>query len=138
MRIAHVAMYTADLDRLVGFYTRYFGATAGPRYINPRRRFESYFLTFEDGARLELMCIPALRDRRPADEGIEDAGLAHLAISTGSESAVDELTARLRHDGHRIASEPRRTGDGYYESIALDPDGNRIEITILIDAAWRP
>jgi lactoylglutathione lyase len=130
MRIAHVAIWTADLDRLVAFYSRYFGAAAGAKYINPRRRFESYFLTFDDGARLELMRIPALRDVAPAGEGVEDAGLAHLAISTGSESAVDELTEKLRRDGHRIVAEPRRTGDGYYESIALDPDGNRIEITI--------
>ncbi len=130
MRIAHVAIWTADLDRLVAFYTRYVGAVPGPKYINARRRFESYFLTFDDGARLELMRIPTLSARPDARNGFEPEGLAHLAISTGSESRVDELTDQLRRDGHPIVSEPRRTGDGYYESIALDPDGNRIEITI--------
>jgi len=129
MRIAHVAIWTADLDRLVAFYTRYFGAVPGPKYINPRRRFESYFLTFDGGARLELMRVPGV-SARPSRDDVEDQGLAHLAISTGSESRVDELTAQLRRDGHPIVAEPRRTGDGYYESIALDPDGNRIEITI--------
>jgi lactoylglutathione lyase len=129
MRIAHVAIWTADLERLVAFYTRYFGAGAGHKYINPRRGFESYFLTFDDGARLELMRIPALGERYVAGDGVEVAGLAHLALSAGSESAVDALTEQLRRDGHRIVGEPRRTGDGYYESSALDPDGNRVEIT---------
>jgi len=127
MRIEHVALWTSDLDRLVAFYVRYFGAVPGPKYINCSRRFESYFLAFDGGARLELMSVPYVTPRPP---DAELAGPAHFAFSTGSAEKVDQLTEELRRDGHRIVGEPRRTGDGYYESIALDPDGNRIEITI--------
>ena len=131
MRIAHVAVWTADLERLVEFYVRYFGARPGRKYLNPVRQFESYFLDFEDGARLELMRVPDLAPRPTASGGEgEIEGPAHLAFSTGSKEKVDALTEDLRRDGHRIVGEPRRTGDGYYESVALDPDGNRIEIAI--------
>jgi lactoylglutathione lyase len=127
MRIAHVAVWTGDLERLRDFYERYFGAQPGAKYTNRAKGFESYFLAFEDGARLEIMRMASIGAR---PEGGEREGLAHLAFATGSEARVDELTERLRRDGHRIVGEPRRTGDGYYESVALDPDGNRIEITV--------
>jgi lactoylglutathione lyase len=129
MQIAHVALWTADLERLVAFYVRYFGAVPGRKYDNPVRRFESYFLAFDGGARLELMRVPDLAARAAASGG-EIEGPAHLAFATGSQEKVDALTEELRRDGHPIVGEPRTTGDGYYESVALDPDGNRIEITI--------
>ena len=127
MRIEHVAIWTTDLARCKRFYTSYFGATAGPSYLNPAKGFESCFLTFADGARLEAMTTTSLSlvDLAP---GAQRLGLAHLAVSVGSERLVDELTQRLRKDGIAVIDGPRRTGDGYYESVIVDPDGNRIEI----------
>lgn len=128
MRIEHIAMWTDDLDGLVAFYCRYFGANAGPVYANPAKGFTSRFLSFADGGRLELMSTTTLAPVRIA-AGEQRMGLVHLAISAGSNAQVDALTERLRQDGHTVVDEPRRTGDGYYESVVLDPDGNRIEIT---------
>jgi len=127
MRIEHLALWTPDIERLKRFYERYFGATANSKYINERSGFQSYFLTFSAGTRLELMQRP---DISKAREGEEALGYAHLAISAGSEEAVDAMTHRLENDGYTCPSGPRKTGDGYYESLILDPDGNRIEITI--------
>jgi lactoylglutathione lyase len=128
MRIEHVAIWTRDLARLKAFYETYFGASAGARYENPRKRFESYFLSFGTGARLELMCRPDL-GQAPAAE-VPPVGYAHLALSVGSREAVDAMAERLRRDGHPVVDGPRQTGDGYYECVALDPDGNRIEVTV--------
>jgi lactoylglutathione lyase len=125
--IEHVALWTHDIERLKDFYTRYFGATAPHKY--QRVGFESYFLTFESGARLELMQAPQI----PANANDADkqaVGWIHVAFSVGSRETVDALTAQLRADGFRILSEPHVTGDGYYESTMLDPDGNRVEITV--------
>lgn len=129
MKIEHVAIWTQDLERLKGFYIEFFGGQASDKYVNPDTGFESYFVTFTSGARLELMqmaSIPAAR-HDPIEQG---QGLTHLAFSVGSREKVDQLTERLREGGYRIVGEPRTTGDGYYESVALDPDGNRVEITI--------
>lgn len=120
-------MWTTDLARCKHFYTAYFGATAGPHYVNAAKGFESCFLSFADGARLEAMTTTSLPLTEPAP-GAQRLGLTHLAISVGSEHLVDELTTRLRNDGIAIVDGPRRTGDGYYESVIIDPDGNRIEI----------
>lgn len=129
MKIEHLALWTADLERARRFYATYFGAQAGELYHNPRTGFRSYFLKFADGARLELMQRADIAERND-DADRETLGLAHFAVSLGSESAVDEMTERLRRDGLRVLSAPRRTGDGYYESVVLDPDGNRIELTV--------
>ena len=129
MKIEHIAIWTTDLERLKDFYAAFFGGQPNDKYTNPRTGFESYFLTFESGARLELMqmaSIPASR-YNPVEQ---HQGLIHLAFSVGSRGAVDRLTERLRERGYTVVGEPRTTGDGYYESVALDPDGNRIEITI--------
>ncbi len=128
MRIEHIAIWTHDLERLRHFYETNFGGTAAAKYINPLKQFESYFLTFADGARLELMQRP---DVPLSKNNVEQqfTGYIHLAFSIGSREAVDALTHRLRADGYRILDGPRATGDGYYESTTLDPDGNRIEIT---------
>lgn len=129
MRIEHLALWTLDLERAREFYTRHFGATAGALYHNPRTGFRSYFLNFADGARLELMQRPDVAARADTANA-ETLGLAHFALSLGSESAVEETTARLHAAGVRVLSAPRRTGDGYYESVVLDADGNRIELTV--------
>lgn len=128
IRIEHVALWTDDLERLVRFYQQYFGARAGPRYANPAKGFESCFLTWESGARLELMRSTSLTPLAVAP-GAQRLGLTHLAMALGTEAAVDELTARLAADGCAVLDGPRRTGDGYYESVVLDPDGNRLELT---------
>ena len=127
MRIEHVAIWTTDLGRCKHFYTAYFGATAGLNYVNPAKGFESCFLSFDNGARLEAMTTTSLQLVQ-APRGAQRLGLTHLAISVGSERLVDSLTERLRADGIAVVDGPRRTGDGYYESVVLDPDGNRIEI----------
>ncbi|GLQ50163.1 VOC family protein [Dyella flava] len=128
MRIEHIALWTGDIDRCIHFYATYFGATAGVRYVNASKGFESCFLSFIDGARLEIMTTTTLA-LVGAPAGAQRMGLAHLAISVGSEQNVDVLTRRLQEDGYPLLDGPRRTGDGYYESVVLDPDGNRIEIT---------
>lgn len=111
------------------FYEKYFQATAGEKYHNPKKNFESYFLQFEVGARLELMHKSEISPRSN-DIGQEYLGLTHFAIAVGSKEKVDSLTEQLRTDGFEISGEPRTTGDGYYESVVLDPEGNRIEITV--------
>lgn len=128
MRIDHVALWTFDLERTKNFYEKYFGATAGSKYFNPTKNFESYFLSFKDGCRLEIMQMPGIIQLDSSEK--QHTGLIHFAISVGDKNAVDSLTEKLRTDGFVVAGEPRRTGDGYYESVVLDPDGNRIEITI--------
>jgi lactoylglutathione lyase len=129
MRIEHVAIWTKDLERLKSFYETYFEGRAGETYRNPAKGFESIWLTFPSGgARLELM-----RSATYAAGGAGgDAGLgyAHLALSVGSEERVVALTERLKKDGFRVLDGPRTTGDGYFESVVLDPEGNRVEITV--------
>jgi lactoylglutathione lyase len=125
--IEHVAIWTDDLERLRAFYERYLGGVAGERYENASTGFRSYFLDLGGGARLELMQMPAVAERVAGDSQL--LGLAHVAFALGSEHAVDELTDRLRSDGYAILDGPRRTGDGYYESVVVDPDGNRVELT---------
>lgn len=129
MRIEHIAIWTHDLERLRHFYETYFEGRANAKYVNPRKQFESYFLAFTDGVRLEMMQMPGI-SLSTNDIERQFTGYVHIAFSVGSREAVDALTERLRHDSYRILDGPRATGDGYYESVALDPDGNRIEITI--------
>lgn len=129
MHIEHIAIWTHDLERLKTFYTTYFQATAGNKYHNPRTEFESYFMSFAAGARLEIMQMPGV-PLSTNDVDAQFTGYIHLALSVGLRERVDELTARLRADGYRVLDGPRTTGDGYYESVVLDPDGNRIEITV--------
>lgn len=129
MHIEHIAIWTADLERLRDFYENHFGAKAGPRYVNAAKQFESYFLSFESGARLEIMRKPTVQ----ADLVVgvtERSGHAHFAFAVGSRERVDAMTKRMADAGCSVVEGPRTTGDGYYESVVLDPDGNRIELTI--------
>jgi lactoylglutathione lyase len=126
MRIEHIAIWAKDLDLLCEFYATYFGLLVSAKYHNPKRNFTSCFLSFEgEETRIEVMHIPDMGT--PASRG-DLKGLAHIAISVGNKEAVDTLTERLRGDGYTIMSEPRTTGDGYYESVVLDPEGNVVEI----------
>ena len=127
MRIEHVALYVNDLEGARDFFVRFFGATAGDGYHNPRTNCRSYFLTFDDGARLEVMTKPNMMD---TEKDLARTGWAHLAFSVGSESEVDRLTAELSAAGYEVVSGPRITGDGYYESCILGPEGNQVEITV--------
>ena len=127
MRIEHIALYTGDIERLRSFYIKYFSAVSGEMYHNPKTGLKTYFLTFEGGARLELMTRPETEDE---ERNPDKTGYIHTAFSTGSKEKVDSLTKRLENDGFVIAGQPRVTGDGCYESVVLDPDGNFIEITV--------
>jgi lactoylglutathione lyase len=128
MRIDHIAIWTKNLDGLRDFYVKYFQAKAGELYHNPGKNFRSYFLSFDSGCRLEIMNMPGIPDSAN-DIYKQFSGLIHFAIGVGSKERVDDLTNTLRIDGYEIVGEPRTTGDGYYESVVLDPEGNRIEIT---------
>ncbi|WP_420151357.1 VOC family protein [Spirosoma sp.] len=130
MHIEHVALWVRDLEQMRFFYETYFGATANDKYVNDRKGFLSYFLSFPDGGpRLEIMQMPNIQENQ-ADGLTQRMGYAHIACSVGSEATVDELTDRLRKDGYEIVDGPRRTGDGYYESVVFDPEHNRVEITV--------
>ena len=126
MRIEHVAMYVNDLESARAFFIKYFGAVSNDGYHNTRTNFHSYFLTFEGGARLEIMNKPDMQDD---EKSLNRTGYVHIAFSLGSKQAVDELTGRLRSDGYSVVSGPRTTGDGYYESCIVGIEGNLLEIT---------
>ena len=132
MTINHVALWVSDLDVMKLFYEQYFGALAGNKYENPKKQFTSYFLSFDSGVRLELMKKQGVsfHDDASASAPADFIGISHLAFSVGSEKAVNELTERLSRIGVKVLSGPRRTGDGYYESVISDPEGNVIEITV--------
>ncbi|MGO4707757.1 VOC family protein [Chryseobacterium sp. 2TAF14] len=128
MKIEHVAFWVKDLEKMKEFYQTYFNAVSNEKYNNPVKKFESYFLSFDSGARLEIMFRPDIIEANNHHE-CEKLGMIHLAFSTGSKEKVDILTEKLRIDGFKIVGEPRTTGDGYYESVILDPENNLIEIT---------
>ena len=126
MKIEHIALYTKHLEETASFFETYFEGKRNTLYHNANTGFSSYFISFEDGTRLELMNLPELSQ---ADNSTA-VGYAHIAFQVGSKEKVDSLTARLEHDGYEVKSYPRVTGDGYYESCVYDKEGNLIEITI--------
>jgi len=128
-QVGHVALWTCDLERLAAFYATYFQAVPGPPYRNEAKGFASRFLKLGAGSRLELMQTTRL-DLAAVEPGAQHLGLTHLALALGSVEAVNTLTRKLREDGHAVVEDPRWTGDGCYESVILDPDGNRIELTV--------
>ena len=127
MKIEHIAMYVNDLDETKDFFIKYFDARANDGYHNKSTDFKSYFLTFEDGARLELMNKPNMND---LEKDATRTGYIHIAFSVGSKENVDLLTEKIKADGYDVFSGPRTTGDGYYESCIIGIEGNQIEITI--------
>lgn len=127
MKIEHIALYVTDLEGARDFFTKYFQAVSNDGYHNENTDFRSYFLTFEDGARLEIMQKPQMQD---IEKSAERTGYIHIAFSVGSKERVDELTQTLGNDGYAVISGPRTTGDGYYESCVVGIEGNQIEITV--------
>jgi catechol 2,3-dioxygenase-like lactoylglutathione lyase family enzyme len=125
MHIGHIAIWTRDLEAMKLFYTRFFAGQSSKKYVNTAKQFESYFISFGSGASLELMHKPTISNPGPAGD---HAGIAHIAFTLGSVQAVLDLTETLRADGYTIAGEPRTTGDGFFESVVLDVEGNRIEL----------
>lgn len=127
MRIEHVAMYVNDLEGTKEFFIKYFHAVSNKKYHNQVTGFSSYFLSFDSGARLEIMKKPVMEDEKKT---LTRTGYIHLAFSLGSKEAVDKLTGILKADGYEVLSGPRTTGDGYYESCIVGIEGNQIEITV--------
>ncbi|MGE4585933.1 MAG: VOC family protein [Mangrovibacterium sp.] len=128
MKISHIAIWVNDLEGMRNFYMHYFDAGSNDGYYNHSRDFRSYFLRFNGECALELMQMPGI-PKTKNDPKKQFTGLIHFAIQLGSRQKVDELTENLRADGFRIIGEPRITGDGFYESVILDPEGNRVELT---------
>jgi len=127
MKIEHIAMYVKDLEKTKTFFEIYLNARANAGYHNPKTDFRSYFLSFDDGARLEIMNKPQMQD---SPKTLTQTGYIHIAFSVGSKEKVDELTVKLKEDGYEIISGPRITGDGYYESCVVGIEDNQIEITV--------
>ena len=127
MYIEHIAMYVNALEKAKDFFIKYFNAVSNEGYHNKMTDFRSYFLSFDDGARLEIMNKPQMADE---EKFLTRTGYIHIAFSLGSKEAVDELIARMKNDGYEVISGPRTTGDGYYESCIIGIEGNQIEITV--------
>lgn len=128
MKIEHIAIWTQNLEVMRHFYEHYFSAQSNNKYVNAMKGFNSYFLSFDSGARIELMQMDSI-PQSTNDIYEQFQGLIHLAFDLGSEQKVEQLTAQLKQDGYEVLDGPRRTGDGYYESVVLDPEGNRLELT---------
>lgn len=127
MKIEHIAMYVNEIEEMRNFFVRYFGAASNDGYYNQTTEFKSYFLEFDDGSRLEIMNRPGMSDD---EKRILRTGYIHVAFSVGSKEKVDSITEQLRIDGYDVISGPRTTGDGYYESCIIGPEGNQVEITV--------
>ena len=127
MKIEHVAMYVNDLEKARDFFIKYLGGVSNDGYHNTKTGFKSYFISFDDGSRLELMNKPGMTDD---EKVLARTGYIHIAFSLGSKDAVDELTERLKFNGYAVVSGPRTTGDGYYESCIIGIEGNQIELTV--------
>ncbi|PWT76510.1 MAG: glyoxalase [Bacteroidetes bacterium] len=129
MTLEHAAIWTNNLELLREYYVKYFGARSNDKYTNPSRGFQSYFLTFESGARLELMSMPGIPENKNDAKKDQYLGIIHLAFGVHTVEEVDEKARELKEAGFPILSGPRKTGDGYYEFETLDPDNNRLEVT---------
>ena len=127
MKIEHVAMYVNDLENARDFFVKYFNGKSNDGYHNPNTDFRSYFISFDDGSRLELMNKPGMTDQ---EKTLSRTGYSHIAFSVKSEAELETLTERMKADGYEVLSGPRTTGDGYYESCILGLEGNQIEITV--------
>jgi len=129
MILEHIAIWTDDLESLKAYYTNYFDGKANKKYINKAKQYESYFITFRSGARLELMTRPFVPENMNDTIILQHKGIIHLAFEVETKQKVDEKAKDLLANGFKILDGPRITGDGYYEFVTLDPDNNRLEIT---------
>ena len=129
MNIDHVAIWTSQLDKLKDYYVKYFNGSANNKYLNKERHFESYFVSFDSGSRLEIMQMPGIPPNLNDTIDKQYSGFIHLSFGMETMGMVDEKLNELRRDGFRILKGPRKTGDGYYEFETLDPDNNRIEVS---------
>jgi lactoylglutathione lyase len=127
--LEHVAIWTDKLEALKDFYVKYFDGKANDKYTNEKKQFESYFLSFDSGARLEIMQMPNIPDNVNDRVVAQHKGIIHLAFGVDTKMEVDEKATQLKANGFKILSGPRKTGDGYYEFETLDPDNNRLEVT---------
>ena len=127
IKIDHIAIWTKDIEKLKKFYQKYFKCKSNKKYINKQKKFHSYFLNFTNNVRIEIMQMPSIPENKnnPFEQYL---GIIHIALNVNGKKNVNKITETLKKDGYKIISEPRTTGDGYYESCILDPDGNRIEI----------
>jgi lactoylglutathione lyase len=133
MKLEHVAIWTARLEELKAYYVKYFQGVAGDKYHNPKKQYQSYFLEFGNGARLEIMNSPSIPAIKDTTGSMQHLGLNHVAFEVGSRLEVDRKASELLNDGFKILDGPRVTGDGYYEFTTLDPDNNRIEVTTKVE-----
>ena len=127
MVIEHIAMYVNDLEKAREFFIRFLGGKSNDGYHNERTGFRSYFISFDEGARIELMNKPEMADDT---KPLNRTGYAHIAFSVGSKERVDELTRQIKEAGYEVVSGPRTTGDGYYESCIVGIEGNQVELTV--------
>jgi lactoylglutathione lyase len=133
MTLEHAAIWTRQLETLREFYEQYFNGVSNKKYVNPVKGFESYFLRFDGGARLEIMFRPDIPANQNDVANAQHLGLIHLAFGVDTMAEVDQKAEQMRRAGFPILSGPRKTGDGYYEFETLDPDGNRLEVSTI----WR-
>jgi lactoylglutathione lyase len=129
MKIEHVAIWARDIEKLRNFYVQYFGAKPNEKYTHGKKNFSSYFLSFDTGARLEIMQMSSIPETAN-DPYRQFTGFIHIALSVGSVEKVDLLSSELSRDGYPVIDGPRKTGDGYYECVVLDPENNRVEISV--------
>lgn len=129
MTLDHIAIWTNQLENLKDYYTKYFNGKASERYMNSQTSFQSYFISFDSGARLEIMSKQSIPPNTNDTVHQQHLGIIHLAFGVNTMQEVDYKAIELRNDGYQILRGPRRTGDGYYEFETLDPDLNRIEVT---------
>lgn len=129
MKIEHVAIWTDNLEKRKEYYVKYFGGVSNEKYSNGIKQFQSYFISFKSGARLEIMSMPAIPDNKNDRVIAQHKGIIHLAFGVDTMKEVDDKEKQLKADGFKILSGPRKTGDGYYEFETIDPDNNRLEVT---------
>lgn len=128
MKLEHIAIWTDNIELLRNYYISFFDGQSNEMYINPKTQFQSYFISFESGARLEIMSMPNIPDNTNDTINRQHKGIIHIAFSVDTKQEVDAKAALLRANGFEILNGPRVTGDGYYEFVTLDPDKNRLEV----------
>jgi len=131
MRIDHVAIWTSQIEELKDYYIKYFNGTSNRKYLNREKHFESYFISFDSGTRLEVMQMPGIPQNLNDPVVKQYHGIIHLAFGVESMAQVDEKFSELTNNGYKILRGPRKTGDGYWEFETLDPDNNRIEVSAI-------